>query len=458
MAIWSPREYQLRAVEFLLQKRYAALFLDMGMGKTSSVLAALSVLKSSGETRRVLLVAPLRVCLTVWEQEGKKWNDFNHLTFGNLANKEEREREKLLAEKHDIYLINPESLKWVLDDRRFGKFNFDTLVIDESTTFKSHDSQRFKALRAKLVHFKRRWILTGTPAPNGFHDLWAQLYVVDQGRSLGDYITHYRAEFFHPSFDGYGWNLNPGARELIYERLKERVMRLDAKDWLEMPELIYNPVSVVLPSEAREAYRSMEDEFLVLLQSELVMSPNTAVAGMRCRQIANGTLYSQDEERRAKGEFHLLHDAKVKAVKEIVESLQGNPCIVFYEFISDAEQLLKAIPGAVNMTAARNPLDVVQRFNQNRIPVLVAHPASAGHGLNLQEGGCHNIVFFTPIWNLEHWQQAIARVYRQGNESERVIVHVIVAKDTLDEHVYKVLSGKEKTQTDLLQALKEVKL
>jgi len=446
---WTPRPFQLDALKFLVQNCNGGLLLDPGLGKTSISLALLNFLKSSGQFKSALIIAPLRPLYITWPAEVKKWADFNNLTYTILHGSDKDE--KLTLARTDIYLINPEGLKWFTMKGGFEKLGCDVLIVDESTKFKDSSTSRFKLIKPYLKLFKRRVILTGTPAPNGLIDLFGQIYIVDMGRALGRFITHYRNAFFYPSgYGGYDWTLRQGADKEILDRIRASVMRLASKDHIDMPELIKSNIEVDLPPDARRIYMEMEDHFLAEIGDSVVLGVNGAAAGSKCRQIANGGVY--DGQHNA---TH-VHDAKTDAVGDLVEQLQENPLLIFYEFIHDLHRLQAKFPNAPCLTGMTGPklTKAVEAFNEGKIPVLLAHPASAGHGLNLQ-GSCHHVCFYGITWDLELYDQSIARVWRQGQENEHVFVYHIVARKTLDQVVMKTLLGKDRTQQSFLNALKE---
>ncbi len=352
----------------------------------------------------------------------------------------------MLASDSQIHLINPEGLKWLAGTGKLGQY--DVLIIDESSKFKDSTTQRFKLLRPYLPTFKRRWILTGTPAPNGLLDLFGQCYLLDLGRSLGRFITHYRTEFFNPDWTGYNWTLKSDAFAKIVDRISPLVIQLSAEDYLKMPELDYRTISVSLPPTAMKLYREMEDDFITSMRDNQLIAANAAVASGKCRQIANGAIYTTPPE------WDAVHDAKIEALESLLEELNGHPVLILYEFDHDRQRILRRFPDVVDLKGktGRSLDTVVANFNAGRIPHLLGHPASMGHGLNLQ-GSCHHVVWFGIPWNLEHYDQAIARVYRQGQKSMHVFIYHIVAKDTIDERVVKVLNEKDRTQQRLLQAV-----
>jgi SNF2 family DNA or RNA helicase len=357
-------------------------------------------------------------------------------------------------------LINPEGILWLMDEKypkRFAALGCDVLVVDESTRFKDSRTKRFHAIRKHMYRFKRRYILTGSITPNGIQDLFGQMYILDRGHALGQYVTHFRRKYFsQPNpYEPYKFVPNEGAYNEIIERISPMVIQMQAEDYLEMPELIHREIPIELPPSVRDLYDSVEDDFIALLSDGTpIVAANAAVAGGKCRQIANGAVYFDVEGER---EVRYLHQEKVEALKELVEELQGAPLLCLYEFKHDLDQILAAKIDGVEVLTGASPKKaeiLVQRFNMGEIKVLLGHPASMGHGLNLQ-GGCHHVCWYGITWNFEHYDQAIRRVYRQGQENEHVFVYHIVAKETRDAKVYPVLQQKEKTQRDLLNALVE---
>lgn len=353
----------------------------------------------------------------------------------------------MLASDTQIHLINPEGLKWLLGNPKRPKY--DVLIIDESSKFKDSQTQRFKLLKPELPLFTRRWILTGTPAPNGLMDLFGQAYILDLGRSLGRFITHYRREYFSQNpYNQYDWQPQPDAFPRIVEKISPLVLQLSAEDYLKMPALDYRTVSVSLPPTAMKMYQDMENEFISSMQDNQFVAANAAVASGKCRQIANGAIYQEDTQ------WVTVHSAKIDALESLLEELNGNPVLILYEFDHDRQRILARFPGAVDLRglAGARLTSTVDAFNRGAISVLLGHPASMGHGLNLQ-GACHHVIWFGIPWNLEHYDQAIARVYRQGQKSDHVFIYHLVADGTIDERIVKVLNQKDRTQQDLLRAL-----
>jgi hypothetical protein len=395
----------------------------------------------------------------------EKWEDFNHLTYTILHGSDKEER---LHEKTDIYLINPEGLKWFLEPGtgRFEVVSPDVLCVDESTRFKATNTQRFKLLRPRIPSFSRRWILTGTPIPNGIMDIFGQVYILDQGGSLGRYITHFRNKWFYQTgFGGYTWSPMPGAFEEITERIGPLTLRLAAKDHLSLPNLRIGPqwdIYVDLPRKAMEVYRSLENDFLTRLEGGAIIASNAAAAGTKCRQVANGACYHTEEDEDGlpdltKKDWYPIHDEKIKALASLREELGGAPLLIFYEFDHDRQRIQKEfdIPCLTGTTPAKGDA-LIRQFNDGKLRDLLAHPASAGHGLNMQET-CKYVCFFGLTWNLENYIQAIQRVWRRGQEND-VTVYRILARGTLDESVAYRLNQKELTQENMLDVLAEIHL
>lgn len=384
----------------------------------------------------------------VWPKEAAMWDDFKHLRVEILHGKD---KEKNLHKEADIYLINPEGLEWLFS-HNLKKLGFNNLTIDESTNFKACNTKRFKLLKRNLHIFKRRTILTGTPSPNGLMDLFSQIYILDDGASLGSYITHYRNSYFFPAgFGGYDWKLNPGAEKQIQEKIKPLVMRLEAKDYLELPELIENNIWVELPPDARKHYDKMEEEMLIKLKKGDIVAANAAATSTKCRQIASGGVYDADRN------VHQIHMAKADAVKALVDELQGSPVLIAYDFDHDVTRLMAVLgKNTPNLSTAtpKKAIEIEKAWNNGEIPVLLGHPASVGHGLNLQGSGYH-VVWHSLTWNFEHYDQFIKRVLRQGNKHKRVFVHHILAENTVDEAVLTALRYKDTTQKSLLAGLKD---
>jgi SNF2 family DNA or RNA helicase len=462
----------------LLEHAASALFLDPGLGKTSITLAAIKLLKKKKVLDKVLLIAPLRVCHSVWPAEVSKWKDFNHLKVIVLHGPN---KDQLLQEEADIYVINPEGLEWLLqvekrktktgrtqisvNMRRFKRLGFDTLVIDELSKFKHANTNRFKAMKLVLHTFARRWGLTGSPAANGLMGLFSQCYMLDEGRTLGRYITHYRSTYFEQGYDGFSWHLREGADEEIYERLRPLALRM-GDDLLDMPKLVENNIKVQLPPKVMEIYEHLEEDLIAKLEEGVVTAKTAAAASMKCRQVANGGIYLEPEVQAlvklppSKRDWVDLHEEKLDALEDLVEELQGSPLLVAYDFNHDLERIKKRfgndVPyiGSGVSTKKAQALEVA--WNRGELPYLFGHPQSIAHGLNLQEVGQH-VCFHSMVWDYELWDQFIRRVRRQGNKSKRVYVHHLIAEGTIDEVILATLKLKKKGQNALFQALKAMK-
>ena len=464
---WNARAYQLRAVTIGIAQACAGFLMSPGMGKTTTIYAIYSILKSKGFVKRVIVIAPLRVCYNVWPTQCHEWAEFDSLKVNILHGKD---KDKKLADlSADFYVINPEGLPWltgatkvkktmVLDPARvkYIKENFDVLVVDESTKFKDTQTNRLKILRQFVKSFRRRYILTGTFNPNGLLDLFGQVYVLDEGASLGTYITHYRNKYFYKPPFGSEYDLVPHAwaGEEIAKKIAPLCLVLDRKEHLDMPDLMFNDIWVDLPPAARAKYKQMEDELIAEIEAGTIIAANSAVASSKCRQIANGCIYTSDAGQ--KREYEHIHDEKLDALEELVESMSGEPLLIAYEFVFDLERIQERLKiPALGQGNQQKDSDLIMLFNAGKLPTLLGHPASISLGLNLQ-GSCFNMAWFGLTWNLEQYIQTIDRIYRQGQQSANVIVHRILARDTVDERVLSVLDSKERAQNDFLKLLQSI--
>jgi SNF2 family DNA or RNA helicase len=458
---WTPHAYQKHAAEFMIKTATAGLFLDPGLGKSSITLAAFKILKSKGYIRRMLVIAPLRPAHSVWPAEAEKWDDFADLKVCVLhgPSKEEDLRLLLCGGKNaaDVYVINPEGLPWLFGHKFNGTWPWEMLVVDESTRFKHANTQRFKTIKPWLTKFARRYILTGSPAPNGLMDLFGQIFLLDLGTTLGRYITHFRSAYFDATgYGGYTWVPRAGAAEEIYKKLKPLVLRMSAADYLDLDPYIPNTVKVDLPESALKIYKQMETMLIASVEDEVVSAANVAASTGKCRQIANGGIYNGEGPKRTSLD---IHEAKLDAVEEIVEELGGKPALVAYEFEHDLARLRKRfgadtpyIGGGVSPGRFR---EIEKDWNAGRIPLLLAQPQSVAHGLNLQGVGAA-VIWHSLTWDLENYEQLIRRVWRQG-QKERVVVHHVVARGTIDEVIMRTAAAggkKDRTQQALLEALK----
>lgn len=442
-----PHEYQRIAIERVMENTHYGLLLDMGLGKTISTLYAIEQLMyDSFEVQKVLIIAPKKVAESTWAQEARKWNQTKHLRVASILGSA-NDRIQALESEADIYVMNRENVQWLYEYLKKKKqFPFDMLVIDESSSFKNPQAKRFKAMRKMRPLFKRIVILTGTPAPNTLMDLWAQMYLLDGGERLGKTITEYRTSYFRPDKTNghivYSYRLQNGSDELIYSKIQDICMSLKAKDYLNLPDRLDNVITIELTNKERELYREMERTHILTLVDEEISALNAAAVANKLLQMANGAIYNED------GDAIVIHRQKIEMLKELVEVNDGKPILVFYNFKHDLESIKDAFPKSVEL---KTDVDV-EEWNKGNIQMLLAHPASAGYGLNLQAGG-HIIVWYGLTWSLEQYQQANARLHRQGQQ-EPVIIHHLVAKDTMDEQVMRALERKEVGQDALLEAIK----
>lgn len=447
---WIAHNFQIKAAKFLLDHGGAGLWLDPGLGKTSITLAAISALHKANNLQRALVIAPLRVAQLVWPAERAKWDEFRHLKMNLLHGPGKRDSMEL---SRDIDLVNPEGLPWLVREAaQFRKWPWDVLVVDESTKFKNWSAQRTKLLRGVLDRFERRWTLTGTPTPNGLQDVFSQAYIMDGGAALGPYITHFRSRFMiQGGYLGYEWFPREGAWEEVAARLAPIIMRLSAKDWLELPALTHNLIEVELPSAARARYNELEKEFFIELDQGNVVAANAAALGMKLRQATNGVLYMEG------GEHVVLHKAKLEALEDLLEELGSEPVLVAVAFKSEVSEICRyfgrKIPYLGGGVTAKEADGIVRSWNKGKIPVLLAHPTSVAHGLNLQSGARH-VCWFGLTWNFEEYDQFIRRVWRQG-QKQRVIVHQIIARKTMDQSIGQALAHKDRQQAGLMKLIKD---
>lgn len=439
-----PHPYQDYATQKIEELTACGLLLDMGLGKTVSTLTAINnLMYDRFEVGRVLVIAPKRVAEDTWSTEAQKWDHVRHLVISQVLGSR-KQREAALDVEADIYVINRENVTWLVE--YLGKtWPFDMIVVDELSSFKNHSAKRFKSLR-KVRPLSKRFVgLTGTPAPNGLLDLWPQIYLMDGGERLGKTFTGYKDRYFFPDkmngYVVYSWKPKPGAEEAIHQKIQDICISMKAKDYLDLPGRIVNDIEVRMSSSEMEQYRELEREKLLELDGQEITALTAGSAYGKLLQLANGAVYT------AEGEFTELHERKMDALEEILEASCGKTVLVFYNFRHDYERLQRRFGGRT----LEGPSDI-REWNAGRIPLLLAHPASMGHGLNIQAGG-HIIVWFGLNPSLELYQQANARLDRQG-QTETVIIHRLITKGTLDEDVVKKLEMKDSTQEILLESLK----
>lgn len=439
-----PHDYQQYAIDFIKNNEVAAVLLDMGLGKTSITLTAVNdLIFDSFEVSKVLVIAPLRVARDTWPSEIKKWDHLKHLRY-SVAVGSESERLAALRKEADIYIINRENVDWLVNKSRVT-FDFDMVVIDELSSFKSHQSKRFKSLLKVRPYIKRIVGLTGTPSSNGLMDLWAQFRILDMGKRLGRYITHYRSAYFLPdkrSADRiFTYKPADGAEQMIYDRISDITISMKSADYLKLPECIINEVPVFMDVKEKRIYETFKEDMVAKIKDEEIDAANAAVLSGKLLQMANGCIY--DENKKALK----IHDRKLDALEDLIESANGKPLLVAYWFQHDLARIKERFPVREIKTSKD-----IEDWNQGKIPLAVIHPASAGHGLNLQTGGS-TLVWFGLTWSLELYQQCNARLHRQG-QTDTVVIHHIIAKGTIDEDVMAALQRKEKIQNALINAVK----
>lgn len=442
---YNPYDYQKYATNFIKTHKEAVLLLDVGLGKTSCALTAIKDLLDSGEVKKVLVIAPLRVAKITWSDEIQKWDHLSGLRYSVVVGTE-KQRLKALEKDADIYIINRESVEWLIH-KSFKKFNYDMLVIDELSSFKSYSAKRFKALMNMRHRLNRVVGLTATPSSNSLLDLFSEYKLIDGGVRLGQYITHYREKYFNPDKRNanviFSYKLKPFAEEAIYSKIDDITISMKAVDYLKMPPILYNEIKVELDQKERKIYEILKKDMIVALEDKEIDAMNAASLSNKLLQMANGSVYGEEKE-----VIH-LHDKKLDALEEIVEAANGNNVLCAYWYQHDLERI-KARFGdkcqEINSEAS------IRKWNSGDIQIGLIHPMSAGHGLNLQSGGSI-LVWFGLTWSLELYQQTIGRLYRQG-QTRSVIIHHIVSKDTIDERVMLALKNKEVSQDALIRAVK----
>jgi len=435
--------YQRRSVDFIKDRRRCGLFLDMGLGKSVSTLTAALDLIQSFAVHKVLVVAPLRVANSVWAQEAQKWSHLKALRV-SVCTGPSKKRLGALQMDADIYVINRENVEWLVE--HYGtRWPFDMVVIDESSSFKNASSKRFKAMRRVLPYTQYMALLTGTPSPNGLIDLWSQIYLIDFGQSLGRTMTAYKQRFFEADYMGYKFKARDGSEGSIHNLIAPFTVHMSAEDYLDLPPRIDLTIKTQMPDAALQRYKDFERTLLAELDDgDVVEAMTAAVLANKLLQYANGGLYTDDKKN-----WSDIHSAKLDALAEILEDNAGENVLVSYNYRFDLERLQKRFPDAVVLDKQQETID---RWNRGETRLLLAHPASAGHGLNIQAGGSL-IVWFGMTWSLENYLQFNARLHRQGQTKPVRIIH-LVTEDTIDERVLAVLGNKERSQSALLKALK----
>lgn len=441
---YNPHSYQEYAIKFIESHPISALFLDMGLGKTSITLSAINnLLFDSFEIHKVLTICPLRVARNTWCDEIKKWDQLNNIKY-SIAVGTEKERISALNEKADIYIINRENVDWLVNKSGY-KFDFDMVVIDELSSFKNHQSKRFKSLMKIRPKVKRIVGLTGTPSSNGLMDLFAEFKVLDLGERLGYFIGQYRNTYFKPDKTNgaivYSYKPLPNAEDSIYERISDITVSMKASEYLKMPELVISNYQVEMSEDEKKQYDEMKKNLICEIKDGEITVSNAGSLSNKLSQFANGAVYDDEQN------IVEIHSRKLDALEDIIESMNGKPLLVAYWYKHDLQRIKKRF----DVREIKTGKDIAD-WNKGKIPVALIHPASAGHGLNLQQGGS-TLVWFGLTWSLELYQQTNGRLYRQGQKNTVVIQH-IVTKGSIDEQILKALERKNKTQEDLIEAVK----
>ena len=450
MEEYNPYPYQQYCIDRIVNDPAVGLFLDMGLGKTAITLSAIKELKYYRWcVYKVLIIAPKKVAESTWTSEAAKWTQLHDLRF-SLVLGSARDRVKALETEADVYIINRENTQWLVDYYR-NKWPFDMVVIDESSSFKNHQAKRFKALRMIRSHINRMVELTGTPCSRSLLDLWAQVYLLDAGKRLGRTITSYRDAFFLPDKRSqttiFSYAPRDGAEEAIYSAIGDICISMKSEDYLDLPELMYETIPVVLDPTSQKAYKQLErDALLQISEDDLVTAGTAAVLSNKLLQLCNGAVYNEN------GEVTTVHDCKIEALLETIEQLNGQHAIICYNFKHDIERLLTALRPLGLRVKVYHGKDEEDEWNAGLIDLLLIQPASCGYGLNLQKGG-HHVIWFGLNWSLELYQQTNKRLHRQG-QPHPVMIHHLAVHSGVDEDVIKALGAKADTQESLLQALK----
>ena len=443
-----PHDYQTYAIRFIEQNPVAAVLLEMGLGKTTITLTAIqNLMYDSFDVHKVLVIAPLRVAKNTWSAELEKWEHLKHLTYSVVVGTAE-ERKAALRRRADIYIINRENIQWLVEQ---GRFDFDMAVIDELSSFKNHQTKRFRALMKVRPRLKRIVGLTGTPSSNGLMDLFAEFRLLDMGERLGRFIGQFRNTYFQPNKRNgmivYSYKPLPGAKDAIYEKISDITISMRATDHLKMPELIMSEYTVEMSAYEKEKYMALKKEMILELPDGEVTASNAASLSSKLSQMANGAIYDDNKQ------SVQIHDRKLDVLEDIIESANGKPILVAYWFKHDLKRIKERLYKLHIPFSTMDKSDSIQKWNNGELPVALIHPASAGHGLNLQSGGNY-LVWFGLTWSLELYQQTNARLYRQGQKSATVVIQHIITKGTIDERILKALQDKDEIQTTLLEAVK----
>lgn len=447
---YSPHEYQRFVIDYIKKNPIAAVFLDMGLGKTSITLSALNdLLFDSFDVHRILVVAPLRVARNTWSSEIKKWEHLQDLQYSIVVGTE-KERMAALEKRADIYIINRENVQWLVE-KSGKKFDYDMVVVDELSSFKNHEAKRFRAFMKVRPKVKRIVGLTGTPSSNGLMDLFAEFKMLDMGERLGRFIGAYRANFFRPDkMNGpivYSYKPIPGAETMIYNRISDITISMKATDYLKMPELVSSRYEVQMDDVEKQKYEEFKKDLVLEIEDGEITAANAASLSGKLSQMANGAVYSDDLA------VSQIHDKKLDALEDIIEAANGKPVLVAYWFKHDLTRITERLRKLKVIYQKLDSDESIRKWNEKELQVGLIHPASAGHGLNLQSGGS-TMVWFGLTWSLELYQQTVARLWRQGQTENMVVIQHIVTADTIDERILKALEQKDNTQSALIDAVK----
>lgn len=450
--IFRPHTYQQHCINKILEIKKLGLFLDMGLGKTITTLTAVKELKYNRFlVRKVLVIAPKKVAEGTWTKEAAKWDHTKMLRVSPILGSQTK-RIRALNTPADLYIINRENVCWLVDYYR-NSWPFDMVVVDESSSFKSHSAKRFKALASVCPRIDRMVELTGTPSPNGLADLWSQIFLLDAGERLGKRYTQFRERYFQPDKRGadgmvYSYEAKPGTEASILEKISDICISMKAEDYLELPDIVYHEIPVELDKKSAKAYYELEREMVLQLpeDDEMISVTSAAALSNKLLQLANGAIYDEDRQ------VHEVHSCKIEAFMELIESLQGKPVLVFYNYQHDRERILTALSGTrLRVRELKNTQDE-DDWNAREIDVLLTHPASSAYGLNLQQGGNH-VIWFGLTWNYELYTQANKRLHRQG-QTDKVIIHHLICSGTRDEDVMQALKKKDDVQNWVMESLK----
>ena len=447
---YNPHDYQKYVIEYIEKHPVSAVFLDMGLGKTSITLTALNnLLLDYFAVRKVLVIAPLRVAKNTWSAEINKWDHLNDLKYSIIVGTP-AERKNALQRQADIYIINRENIPWLIEYTK-AAFDFDMVVIDELSSFKNYQAKRFKALMKVRPKIKRIVGLTGTPSSNGFMDLFAEFKLLDIGERLGRFIGQYRNTYFTPDKRNgqviFSYKPLPGAEDTIYRKISDITISMKAADHLKMPKLVTTDYEVTLSEKEQRKYKELKDNMVLQLSDDEITAANAASLSNKLCQMANGAIYDDDKS------VIRVHDRKLDALEDVIESMNGKPMLVAYWFKHDYDRIADKLKTLSIPFEKLDTTGSIEKWNNGKIPVALIHPASAGHGLNLQDGGSA-LVWFGLTWSLELYQQTNARLYRQGQNSDTVVIMHIAAKDTIDVRILKALKKKDSTQSALIDAVK----